>query len=50
MTDSGHLRTSFLDAIQAEDRQSRPSADITITILEAHLNEAQIGRKVKDET
>jgi hypothetical protein len=34
VTDSGHLRTSSLDELQAENRQSRQAADIRITFLE----------------
>jgi hypothetical protein len=37
--DCGHLRTSSLDEIQAEDRQSREAADIRITFLEAMAGE-----------
>jgi hypothetical protein len=37
--DCGHLRTPFLDAIQAQDRQSRQAADIRITFLEAMAGE-----------
>jgi hypothetical protein len=37
--DTGHLRTSSLDELQAEDRQSRPVADIRIEFLEAMTGE-----------
>jgi hypothetical protein len=38
-TDFGHFRTREEDEKQAEDRQSRPSADIRITFLEAIAGE-----------